>query len=63
VVIQEIFDPVEIKRTASPDKKMIRNFDVLSALGKKTAYGSLICLTENILPLTQNVNAISIWDI
>ncbi|MDR2970583.1 MAG: ATP-binding protein [Bacteroidales bacterium] len=55
--------PVEIKRTATPDKKMIKHFSVLESFGKNVGYGSLICLTENVYPLTQNANAISIWDI
>jgi len=58
-----IFYPIEIKRTANPNKHMIKNFSILESLGKKTGYGSLICLTEQILPLTRNANAISIWDI
>jgi predicted AAA+ superfamily ATPase len=58
-----IIYPVEIKRTATPDKKMIKHFNVLESFGKEVGYGSLICLTENVYPLTQNANAISIWDI
>jgi predicted AAA+ superfamily ATPase len=57
-----ILHPVEIKRTANPDKKMIKNFNVLANLGK-VGYGSLICLTDTVLPLTQHVNALSVWDI
>ena len=63
IIQNDIFYPIEIKRTASPDKAMIKHFSVLESLGKKVGYGSLICLTERILPLTQNANAISIWDI
>ena len=55
--------PVEIKRTATPDKKMIKSFSVLESLGKKVGYGTLVCMTDKILPLTQNANAISVWDI
>jgi len=63
IVENGIFYPVEIKRTASPNKDMIKNFAVLEALGKKTGYGSLICMTDKVLPLTHNANAISVWDI
>jgi predicted AAA+ superfamily ATPase len=55
--------PIEIKRTATPDKKMLKHFSVLETFGKKIGYGSLLCLTDTIFPLTQNANAISIWDI
>lgn len=63
IVENGIFYPIEIKRTASPNKQMIKNFSVLESLGKQTGYGSLICLTGQILPLTRNANAISVWDI
>jgi len=63
IVENGIFYPVEIKRTASPNKEMIKNFAVIESLGKKTGYGSLICLTDKIIPLTHHANAISIWDI
>jgi len=57
------FYPVEIKRTGSPDNRMVKNFNMLERLGKKTGYGSLICCTEQVVPLTKNANAISVWDI
>jgi predicted AAA+ superfamily ATPase len=57
------FYPVEIKRTGSPDNRMIKNFNVLERLWKKTGYGSLVCCTEQVVPLTKNANAISVWDI
>ncbi|MDR0547061.1 MAG: ATP-binding protein [Dysgonamonadaceae bacterium] len=57
------FYPIEIKMTANPNTKMVKNFSVLEAMGKTVGYGSLICLTDNVLPLTHNTNAISIWDI
>ena len=57
------FYPIEIKRTATPDLKMIKHFTVLESFSKKVGYGSLICMTDKILPLTHNANAISIWDI
>jgi len=58
-----VFYPVEIKRTATPDPKMVKHFAVLESFGKKIEYGSLICLTDNVYPLTHNANAISVWDI
>jgi predicted AAA+ superfamily ATPase len=63
ILQNDTFYPVEIKRTATSDKKMIKHFSVLESLGKKVGYGSLVCMTDRILPLTQNANAISIWDI
>ena len=63
IVQNGIFYPVEIKRTANPNNKMVKNFKVLENIGKKTGYGSLICLTDAVLPLSTTANAISIWDI
>ena len=64
LIVQDgVFYPVEIKRTATPDKKMIKNFAVLESFCKKVGYGSLICLTDRPLPLSQDTNAISVWDI
>ena len=63
IVENDVFYPIEIKRTASPDKNMIKNFSVLESAGKKTGYGSLICLVDRVLPLTRQASAISIWDI
>jgi predicted AAA+ superfamily ATPase len=54
--------PVEIKKTATPVNRMIKNFEVLEKLGKKVGRGSLICLTDKPFPLSRNANAISVWD-
>jgi predicted AAA+ superfamily ATPase len=54
--------PIEIKQTANPSKEMIKSFGNLSEVGE-VAYGSIICLTEKPVLLTENANAISIWDI
>ncbi len=63
IVENGIFYPVEVKRTANPNKDMIRNFAALEKLGKTVGYGSLVCLTDKIVPLTHHANAISVWDI
>jgi predicted AAA+ superfamily ATPase len=54
--------PVEIKKTATPDSRMVKNFDILEKLGKNTGYGVLICLTDKPFPLTRKAGAISVWD-
>ena len=63
IVQNGVFYPIEIKRTASPDKKMIKNFSILESIGKKRGHGSLICLVDKVLPLTQDTTAISVWHI
>ena len=47
--------PVEIKKTASPGKKDIKNFPVLEKLNMPVADGGVICLAEEALPLAQGV--------
>jgi predicted AAA+ superfamily ATPase len=53
--------PVEIKKTATPDKHMVKNFDLLTNLGKP-GYGALVCLTNEPFPLTKTASALSVWD-
>ena len=52
-----ILYPVEIKKTASPGEKDIRNFRVLKNTGRKIGNGAVICLAENHLPLSKNITA------
>ena len=49
--------PVEIKKTAIPNKSHIKHFSVLKSLKLKTGIGALICLTETPLALTSDVYA------
>lgn len=46
--------PVEFKKTASPDKKAVRHFQVLEKLNMPIAMGCVICLAEQSLPLGEN---------
>lgn len=55
--------PIEIKKTSNPSKDMIKNFRILEKTNQKIGYGCLICLTDKARPLTENANAISLWDI
>ena len=50
--------PVEIKKSANPDKSAIKNFSVIS--NNKLGEGSVICLSKDDYPITQTVNAIPI---
>lgn len=47
--------PIEIKKTASPKKDMIRHFKVLNTLKIPIGPGCLICLATDILPITDAV--------
>lgn len=50
--------PIEIKKSANPDKNMIKNFSVIPE--DRIADGAIICLIDNDLPITKHVNAIPI---
>ncbi|MDR2870447.1 MAG: ATP-binding protein [Deferribacteraceae bacterium] len=57
-----LLHPIEIKKTANPRKADIQAFEKL-AESSNTGYGTIICMTDKARPLTENANAISIWDI
>ena len=52
--------PFEIKKTASPNKEMIKNFNILSKTNKEIGKGGVICLYPEIIPLTEDNNVIPI---
>ncbi|MDR0646217.1 MAG: ATP-binding protein [Elusimicrobiota bacterium] len=54
--------PIEIKKTANPQKEHIKAFETLSKIAD-VGYGSLICLASQKYPITEKANAVSIWDI
>ncbi|MDP9195481.1 MAG: ATP-binding protein [Pseudomonadota bacterium] len=60
IVQDETVWPLEFKKTASPDKSMVKNFDLLTTLGKPVREGGLVCLTGVLLPLTEKTNAIPV---
>ena len=55
--------PIEIKKTASPNSRMISSFAMLEKLGKTVGHGTLICLTDSPFPLARTATALSVWDI
>ena len=53
--------PIEIKKKTNPDKKDIKNFDVLKKAGLQVGEGAVICLAKTYLPLTESVNIIPVF--
>lgn len=47
--------PLELKKTASPDKSAVRHFSVLGKLGLPVGMGAVVCLVGQALPLTERV--------
>ncbi|MDR2693998.1 MAG: ATP-binding protein [Chitinispirillales bacterium] len=54
--------PIEIKKTANPKKEDIKAFNTLAAIAE-IGHGSLVCLVKEKIPITDSVNAISVWEI
>ncbi len=50
--------PVEIKRTAAPSLKDVKNFETLKSLGINVGTGALICFVDAPLPLSENSVAV-----
>lgn len=55
--------PVEIKKSMSIRKDMIENFSVLKYYQKEKKKGSLICLAKEWMPISKEVDAISLWNL
>ena len=55
--------PLEIKKTASPGRDAVRHFGALERLGLPVGPGGLICLAEQVLPLTATAQSIPAWAI
>ena len=53
--------PIEIKKTSMPDKASISNFGLLEKFSFIRGYGAVICLADNWMPLSQNVNTLPVW--
>nr|CAA6829689.1 MAG: ATPase component BioM of energizing module of biotin ECF transporter [uncultured Thiotrichaceae bacterium] len=52
--------PVEFKKTASPNIKAARHFSVLEKLGVDVGHGAVICLKEEDVPLSREVDAVPV---
>ena len=50
--------PIEIKKTANPDKKAIKNFSVIPY--DRMGEGALIYMGQDYMPITDNINAIPV---
>jgi predicted AAA+ superfamily ATPase len=52
--------PLEFKKTASPDKKSVRHFQLLEKLNLPVGHGGVICLSKHFLPLTPTAASIPV---
>jgi len=55
-----VFYPIEIKRTASPKEDDVKTFRLLEKMGVKAGKGAIVCLYENLLPLNREVQIVPV---
>lgn len=55
--------PVEIKKTLQPGRDAVRHFAVLEHRGLEVGTGTVICLTQERLPITAGIDAIPAWQV
>lgn len=60
IVQNEMMYPLEFKKSASPDKEMVRHFTLLRQIKKPVKAGGVICLYDSLLPLTKDAHAIPV---
>ncbi len=52
--------PVEIKMSADPGKKAIKNFSVLDSLQEDIGEGAVLCMSSSVIPLDKKNKLIPI---
>jgi predicted AAA+ superfamily ATPase len=52
--------PLEFKKTASPDKKSVRHFQLLKKMSLPIGTGGVICLSPHFLPITATTYSIPV---
>jgi hypothetical protein len=55
--------PVEIKKTAQPGRETWRHFSVLANLHLEVGRGAVVCLCNERLPLSAQVEALPAWEV
>ena len=60
IVRDQKIHPIEIKKTASPAKNLVKNFEALNKLKVTVAEGGVVCLVDTLIPLSANVEVIPI---
>jgi predicted AAA+ superfamily ATPase len=52
--------PLEFKKSASPHKKMIKQFELLEKLTYEVREGGIICMIDTLLPIKAGITAIPV---
>ena len=56
LIIEEngVLHPIEIKKSASPDKSAMKSFSVLKSTERQIGTGAVICMTDTVLPFDES---------
>jgi len=55
--------PIEIKKTSQPGRDAIRHFSAVATTGLAMGPGAVICLTDQRVPITAEVDAVPAWQV
>lgn len=63
LIIEEngLLQPIEIKKSADPKKNSGRHFSILEKTGKVYGTGSIICMSNDLMPINKDVWAVPVW--
>ena len=53
--------PFEIKKSASPGRNTVRHFETLRRTKKEIGAGGVICMTDNVYPISNNYYYVPVW--
>ena len=56
----QVFYPVEVKKTASPRRELAQPFNALARLKQPIGQGAVLCLCQQTVPLAQDVDAVPV---
>lgn len=53
--------PIEIEKSANPKKNAGSHFSVLEKVGKESTEGSIICMRDDLVPVSKKNWAVPVW--
>lgn len=53
--------PIEIKKTATINASHVKAFEQLKINNMNTGHGAVICLTQTLLPINREIDAVPVW--
>jgi predicted AAA+ superfamily ATPase len=53
--------PIEIKKSSQPKRNVGSNFQILSKAGLDVETGNIICMSDDLMPLTKDNWMVPVW--